>query len=137
MLFSKKHQAVHDHLANTLVVLSRKRIEQNPAFANCGETEQNLEADTTCYFPSALRRFTFFCIWAVIALFLLGIVAESAALLLVPGYTLETEKMPKQIEVILNLLYSILFVGLAVLASKGRLPGARRKKKALEDSSRE
>lgn len=134
MLFSKRHQAIHDCIANTLVVLSMKRIEQNHDFANYGEIEQNLEADISYSYPTALRRFILFIIWAVIALFILGLVAEISALLLVPGYTLETEKMPKQIEVAVNLFYSIIFVGLAVLASKGYLPGARRKVKRLENS---
>jgi uncharacterized RDD family membrane protein YckC len=131
MLFSRKHQAIHDHIAKTLVVLSRKKIELNPEFASYGEIEQNLEEDTSYNYPSALRRFYFFCIWAVVTLFLLGIVAEIAVLLLVPGYTFETEKMPKQIEVILNLFYSVIFIGLAVLASKGYLPGAKKKLKRL------
>ncbi len=137
MLFSRRHQAIHDHLAGTLVLLSQKRIEQNPEFANYGEPEQNLELDITHHYPSGLRRFAFFCIWAVSLLILLAIVAECITLLLVPGYTLESEKMPKLIEFILNLLYSVLFIVIAVLASKGYLPGARRKAKVLENSLRE
>lgn len=128
MLFSKKHQAIHDHLAKTLVVLSRRRIEQNPEFANNGETEQNIEVDITYKYPSTIRRFILFCIWAAIILIALGIVAECTSLILVPGYTLDTEKMPKQIEVIYNLIYAVLFIWSAVLASKGQLPGARRRK---------
>ncbi len=132
MLFSKKHQAIHDHLARTLVVLSRRRIERNPKFENYGETEQNLEADITYNYPSGIRRFIFFCIWAVITLIALGIVAECTALILVPGYTLDTVKTPQQIEVIYNLIYAFLFIWLAVLASKGQLPGARRRKKEIQ-----
>ncbi len=132
MLFSKKHQAIHDHLAKTLVVLSRRRIAQNPEFANYGENEQNLEADIAYNYPSAIRRFILFCVWAVITLIALSIVAECTALMLVPGYTLDTEKMPKQIEVIYNLIYAVLFIWFAVLASKGQLPGARRRKKEMQ-----
>jgi uncharacterized RDD family membrane protein YckC len=140
MLFSKKHQAIHDHLAKTLVVLSRKRIEQNPEFANYGETEQNLESeitegDITYDYPSAIRRFVFFCVWAVITLFALGIVAECTAL--ISGYTFETEKMPKQVEILYNLIYAVLFIWLAVIASKGQLPGARKKQKVVENNLRE
>lgn len=134
MLFSKKHQAIHDHLAKTLVVLSHKKIEHSPEFANYGETEQNLEEDITYYYPSAIRRFTFFCIWAVVACFVFGIVGEMAALLFIHGYTLESKKLPKVIEVISNLVYSVLFVWLAVLSSKGNLPGAKRKIKELQNS---
>jgi hypothetical protein len=43
--------------------------------------------------------------------------------------------MPKQIEVASNVLFSIIFIGLAVLASKGHLPGAKRKMKELENKS--
>ncbi len=134
MLFSKKHQAIHDHLAKTLVVLSRKKIEQNPEFANNGETEQNFEADISYNYPSVLRRFIFFCIWAVIALIIVSIVAECSALLLVPGYTINTEKMPKHFEVAFNLIYSVLFIGFAIIASKGSLPGARKKAKTASES---
>lgn len=137
MLFSKKHQAIHDHLAKTLVVLSRKRIEQNPEFANYGEREQNLEGDITAGditydYPSAIRRFVFFCVWAVITLLALGIVAECTALIFVTGYTFEAEQLPKQVEVIYNLIYAVLFIWLAVSASKGQLPGAKRKKKEIQ-----
>jgi uncharacterized RDD family membrane protein YckC len=132
MLFSKKHQAIHDHVAKTLVVLSHKKIEQNPEFAIYGEKEQDFENDVTFAYPSILRRFVFFCIWIVVASIAFGILFEGAALLILPGYTLDTDKMPKQIEVAANLLYSIMFISLAVFASKGYLPGAKRKKKEIE-----
>ena len=138
MLFSKKHQAIHDHVAKTLVVLSHKKIEQNPEFAKYGETEQEFENDITYTYPSILRRFGFFCIWIVVASIVFGVLIEGAALLMLPGYTLDTEKMPKQIEVAANLLYSIMFISLAVLASKGYLPGAKREKieiKAVQEKS--
>ncbi len=48
------------------------------------------------------------------------------------GYTLDTEKMPKQVEVAANLIYSIMFLTLAIFASKGYLPGAKRKKQQIE-----
>src|SRR6266581_5163697 len=133
MLFSKKHQAIHDHLAKTLVVLYHKKIEQSPEFAKYGEIEQDMENDVAYTYPSVPRRFGFFCIWAVVISIVFGIVVEGAALLLLPGYTFDTEKMPKQIEIASNLLYSIIFIGLAVLASKGYLPGAKRKLKELEN----
>lgn len=129
MLFSKKHQAIHDHVANTVVVLSRKKIERDPDFASYGESEQDLEADTAYHYPSVIRRFSFFCLWAVAAGIFVGMAAEILALLFIPSYTMETEKLPQQIEVIINVIVCILFVALAVLAAKGCLPGARRKEK--------
>ena len=135
MLFSKKHQAIHDHFAKTLVVLSLKKIEQNPEFAQYGEIEQDLENDVAFTYPSVARRFGFFCIWVVVMSIVFGILVEGAAILLLSGYTFETEKMPKQIEVASNVLYSIIFIGLAVLASKGYLPGAKRKIKELDNKS--
>src|SRR6266545_5365440 len=95
MLFSKKHQAIHDYLAKTLVVLSHKKIERSPEFAKHGEIEQDLENDVTYTYPSVPKRFGFFCIWTVVISIVFGIVVEGAALLLLPGYTFETEKMPK------------------------------------------
>ena len=132
MLFSKKHQAIHDHVAKTVVVLSRKKIEQNPEFANYGETEQDFENDIAYSYPSILRRFGFFCVWIVVASIAFGVLIEVAALLLIPGYTLNTQKIPMPIELVANLLYSIIFISLAVFASKGYLPGAKRKKKEIE-----
>jgi hypothetical protein len=129
MLFSKRHQAIHDHLAKTLVVLSPKRIQQNLEFASYGETELTFEVDLVYVYPSAVRRFALFCVWVVIALFVLSILAQFAAQLLIPCYTVDTEKMPKQIEVLLDFSFPVIFIGLAVLASKGRLPGAKRKSK--------
>ncbi len=135
MLFSKKHQAIHDHFAKTLVVLSHKKIEQNPEFAQYGEIEQDLENDVAFTYPSVARRFGFFCIWVVVMSIVFGILVEGAAILLLPGYSFETEKMPNQIEVASNVLYSIIFIGLAVLASKDISPGAKRKIKELDNKS--
>lgn len=36
---SKKHQMLHDYIANTIVVLSKKKISKNPIFANKGILE--------------------------------------------------------------------------------------------------
>lgn len=129
MLFSKKHQAIHDQVAQTLVVLSRKRIEKDPEFAQYGEREQMHEDDSTFAYPSALRRFSFFCLWMIVASILYGFIAETAAQILLPGYTIESESLPKPIEIAVNAIYSILFISIAVLASKGYLPGAKRKQK--------
>ena len=128
MLFSKKHQAIHDYIAKTLVILSDKKIERNPHFAQYGEREQNLGDNYSC--PSALRRFGFFILWLIPVSILYGIIIEGIALLMLPGYTLETEKLPQHIDIIANLIGSIIFIGLAILASKGYLPGAKRRIKA-------
>jgi hypothetical protein len=41
--------------------------------------------------------------------------------------------MPKQVEVLYNLIYAVLFIWLAVMASKGKLPGARKKPKVVDN----
>jgi hypothetical protein len=122
-------------LAKTLVVLSHKKIGRNPEFAQYGEIEQDLENDVAFTYPSVVRRFGFFCIWAVVMSIVFVFLVELAAIMLLPGYSFETEKMPKEIEVASNVLYSIIFIGLAVLASKGYLPGARKKLKTIENKS--
>jgi hypothetical protein len=43
-------------------------------------------------------------------------------------FHLETVKLPVEIEVAIYLIYSAMFIVLAVFASKGYLPGAKRKK---------
>lgn len=137
MLFIKKHQAIHDHLAKTLVVLSPSKIARNPEFSKHGEIEQDFENDATYTYPSVGRRFGFFCLWSVFVGIVVVIIVECAALLLLPGYTFESERMPKALEIALNLLQYIIFICLAVLASKGYLPGAKRKLKVLETQSPE
>lgn len=129
MLFSNKHQAIHDIAAKSLVVLSTKRIAQNPSFANYGESEQNHEKDSAYQYPSSLRRFLFFCLWFVLSSFLFGLTIELIALSFIPGYTLETENLPKHIDIATDVIGSIIFISIAVLASKGYLPGAKRKKR--------
>lgn len=133
MLFSKKHQAIHDYVAKTLVVLSDKRIDRNPDFAEYGEFEQDLEGDYI--YPSALKRFGFFLLWLVPVSIVYGIVVEVAALLMLPGYTIETEELPKGIDIATDLIGSIVFIAFAVLASKGYLPGAKRKLKLIENKT--
>lgn len=126
MLFSKKHQAIHDHVAKTIVILSEARINKNPEFAQSGEKEQIFEEDYV--YPSPLRRFAFFLIWLIPVSIGYGIIVEVAALLMLPGYTLDTKKLPKVIDVVTNIIGLIIFFGLAILASKGSLPGAKRRK---------
>jgi len=133
MLFSKKHQAIHDHLAKTLVVLSSEKIKQNPDFSNYGEREQTFEGDYS--YPSALKRFVFFFLWLIPVSIVYGFIIEGAALLLLPGYTIETEKLPNGIDTATDLIGSLIFIALAILASKGYLPGAKRKPKALENNT--
>jgi uncharacterized RDD family membrane protein YckC len=126
MLFSKKHQAIHDHVAKTIVVLSETRIYKNPEFAEHGEREQNFEGDYI--YPSSIRRFGFFLIWLIPVFIGYGLIIEGIALLILPGYTLETEKLPHEIEYASDIIGSIIFIALAVVAAKGYLPGAKRKK---------
>lgn len=126
MLFSKKHQAIHDHLAKTVVLISRKKLENNPEIAKYGEMEQTLNQDYS--YPSAIRRFIFFFVWYMVTCIVLGIVFEVGAVLTIPGYTLESDKFPEYLDIIINTVSAILFISLAVFASKGFLPGAKRKK---------
>ena len=132
MLFSRKHQAIHDHVASTLVVLSAAKIEKQPGFARHGELEQDLGGEYI--YPSPLRRFMLFLVWLMPASVLLGMTIVCTALFVVPGYTVTTEKLPKAFEIAGNFAGSILFISMAVLASKGYLPGARRKRTVAEDT---
>lgn len=133
MLFSNRHQAIHDHFAKTLVVISFKRLDRNADFAKYGEQEQNLDRDYL--YPSSLRRFVFFLIWLVPVSITYGVIIEAAALLMFPGYTLDTEKLPREIDIATDIIGLIIFIILAVLASKGYLPGAKRKTKMSENKN--
>ena len=133
MLFSKKHQAIHDHLFSTFVLISPKKIEKNPEIVKYGEIEQTLSQDYT--YPSAIRRFLLFIVWYIIICFVIGIVVGIGALIAIPGYTIEDDKLPEAIDIVLNFVLAIVFITVAVLASKGYLPGARRKRFQPETKS--
>jgi uncharacterized RDD family membrane protein YckC len=132
MLFSKKHQAIHDHLAKTLVVLSDEKIKRNPSFSEYGEREQTLEGDYS--YPAAHKMFVFFLLWLIPVCIIYGFIIEGAALLMLPGYTFETEKLPKEMDIAIDLVGSLIFIALAILASKGYLPGAKRKMKTHKNN---
>lgn len=126
MLFSKKHQAIHDYIAGTIVIMSRKRIKAEPDFASQGEQEQYENSGYN--YPSAPRRFFVFILWFIIAIVILSIILELASLAFVPNYTLETETYPEVIEIVSNIVAACLFFTLAFLGAKGFLFGARRVK---------
>lgn len=126
MLFSKKHQAIHDHLANTVVIISQKKLDENPQLIKYGETEQTLNHGYS--YPSARRRFIFFIVWYIFISIFLGMVFEFGAIISIPGYTLESDELPYFLDNILSIVLAIVFISLGVFASKGLLPGARRKK---------
>lgn len=125
MLFSKKHQAIHDHMAGTVVVISENKLLKNPDLARYGEVEQTLSSSYD--YPSGIRRFIFFILWYALLCFALGVVVEVVALTTVDGYA--GDRFPEPIEAGMRILFAVLFITLAVFAAKGYLPGARRKKK--------
>lgn len=133
MLFSRKHQAIHDHLTNTVVLISQKKLEKNPQLFKHGEMEQTFNHDYA--YPSAIRRFILFIVWYFLACIVLGIVVEVAAVAIIPRYTIDDGKLPEVVDNILSILLAIVFIALAVVASKGCLPGARRKRLIIDDKS--
>lgn len=131
MLFSKNQQAIHDHLAKTIVLLSKKKLENNPELAN-SHSESTL--DFSYLQSSPLKRFVIFILWYIFCAIILGIAIEVIALFVIPGYTIETEKMPEYMEITAQLIFAILFFLLALAAAQGYLPGARRKKRDPEST---
>ena len=126
ILFSKKHQAIHDHLAKTFVLISKKKLAKNHQIEKYGEIEQTFHNEYS--YPSAIRRFLVFIVWYLVTVFLLGIAFEVGAIYTVPGYSLESEKLPEFLELILSIFSTVIFIVLAVFAAKGFLLGAKRKK---------
>lgn len=132
MLFTQKHQAIHDRAVGTIVLLSEKKIQKDANFARFGEPENTLDDKFT--YPSSMRRFAIFLFWFIIFYFVTGVAVQVLLLLLLPGYTLDTGKLPKYVEVILTVVYAVGMVLLAVLASRGHLRGAKRRKKTPTNS---
>ena len=126
MLFSKKHQAIHDHLANTVVIISQKKLNKNPQLMKYGETEQTLNYDYI--YPSAIRRFISFIGWYAFVGIVLVTASDMVATRLIPGYPQNSDKLPEIFDNSLSIALAIIFISLAVFASKGLLPGARKKK---------
>ena len=132
MLFGEKYQAIHDHLAKTVVVLSKRKLETSPQFAQYGEMEQVFEDAFT--YPSPLKRFGVFLLWYLLVIFVVGIPIELAATRTIPRYSV-TGRLPEPLQIMHDTFFSVVFFSLAVLAAKGRLPGAKRKKKIPEDET--
>lgn len=116
ILFSAQKQAIHDKIAQTVVVVS-----------GSGETEDSIsDLDSDYIYPSAFRRFTIFIGWYLFSMF-------SSALLLLVLVTIVTgsfDSWPKWADQLSSLIEIILLVGLAMLAGEGYLPGARRRRKS-------
>jgi uncharacterized RDD family membrane protein YckC len=124
MLFSRKHQAIHDHLAGTIVLISRKKLEKNPALAKYGEAEQTLSREYI--YPSSFRRFILFVVWYIFSANIIGTVTEIVATMAISGHA---GRLPDFVDMLLSIVLAVVFIALAVLAAKGYLPGARRKKR--------
>ncbi len=122
ILFSKKHKAIHDYLAHTVVILSPSRLANNPLFAESGITEQEQEKDFL--YPSALRRFVFFVIWWLVASIVLDKIVNGL-LSLVVG-TDRAAQLIKSGDPFMTFILLILMFVAASLSAKGLLPGARR-----------
>lgn len=132
ILFSKKYQAIHDHLADTIVVLSKRRLESSPQFARYGAVEQVSEERFT--YPSPIKRFVFFLVWYVSV----GSVFELLIQRVTPSSLTADPfagRLSQPFWIIHDLLFSLLFFGVALFAAKGYLPGAKRKKKVLDDKT--
>ena len=131
MFFSNKHKAIHDYLAHTVVILSPYRLAVKPSFAEQGMMEQ--EPERGFVYPSALRRFVFFFIWWFVAVIVLDTVADALLSLLV-GKARAAQLM-KLGDPIVTILGLILLVIVASLAAKGLLPGARRKRQTVTETT--
>lgn len=123
MFFTKKHQAIHDHLAHTVVILSPYRLAKTPSFAEKGMTEQ--EPEEGFVYPSVLRRFGFFVIWWFVIFIALYAVAKG--LLSLSVGTVKADQLLKSADPLVTFFGLILLLVVASLAAKGLLPGARRK----------
>jgi hypothetical protein len=131
MFFTKKHQAIHDHLVHTVVILSPYRLARTPSFAGEGMAERELEKGFV--YPSALRRFGFFVIWWFVTFIVVYAVAEGVLSLSVgkkrAHYILDS------VDPLVTFFALILLLTTAFLAAKGLLPGARRKFRLPTDST--
>ena len=124
MFFTRRHQAIHDRVVRTIVILSPQRIAQKPSFAAEGVRE--LEQETSCRYPSVLRRFIFFLIWDCAAAILLSFLIFGVTYLVSPDSISEDWDVPKSVERIELYLDGILLLVFASLGAKGLLPGARK-----------
>ncbi|TAL24623.1 MAG: RDD family protein [Nitrospirae bacterium] len=127
MFFSKRHQAIHDHLAKTLVILSPERIEKDPSFAERGVQEQELESDFI--YPTILRRFLIFIVWYIIAEIALLAILYGLIFLISPESMTDDGDLPKSINRAITFVDIILLIIVASLAAKGFLPGAKKVRK--------
>lgn len=130
MLFSNKRQAVHDYVAKTIVVLSKRKQAAHPEFAE--EQEEEAQIERQYKYPSGIRRFVFFVIWYVVAFLVIGVLLDilfSFFILidLIPYEDLESDVFSVIIVIFFWALEIFLFFAIAYWAAKGYLPGAMRK----------
>jgi uncharacterized RDD family membrane protein YckC len=116
-MFNDKHQTIHDKVAGTVVYYIGR--EKNEA--------EHIKPETDKYkikyeFPSAGRRFLFFFIWFIPSYFILSLIL--GLILIGAGVNIEAETSEKYF----NLVGIVLFIVVVILAVKGLLPGAMRKK---------
>jgi uncharacterized RDD family membrane protein YckC len=116
-MFNDKHQTIHDKVAGTVVYYLGK--EKNEAEHIKPETDKGkIEFE----YPSAGRRFLFFFIWYIPSQFILNFIL--VIILMIAGVNIEVETSEKYF----NIVSFVLFFGVIILAVKGLLPGAMRKK---------
>ena len=130
MFFSKRHQAIHDHLAKTLVILSPERIAKCPSFADKGVQEQEPKRDFI--YPTKLRRFLMFIVWYGVAEVALIALFYGLVFLISPDSLTADGALPKSVDRFITFVDIFLLIYLASLAAKGYLPGARKVRKAIE-----
>ncbi|HUK55827.1 MAG TPA: RDD family protein [Nitrospiria bacterium] len=132
MYFSHRHQAIHDHLAGTVVVFT-DALAQYRATSGSLELPER-EEDVQFIYPSIFRRFMVFLGWYVVA-FALFIIVLSLTLLIFDPACLRVhskgDALCAAIGIAGEFLLLILFLQIAYMGAKGRLPGAKRHREDL------
>ena len=124
ILFSDKKKAIHDNIANTIVILNP---DLNKKDANLVDGNETSEYDTINYiYPSGLRRFIFFLIWYIFSLFIFGLILNLILALFFHLDFADENNLPKPLKLVYTILSISVLIFTLSLALKGLLPGARR-----------
>lgn len=132
MLFSRRQQAIHDHLAGTVVVFTHA-IARHRSTSTLPEQPMEQE-DPQFLYPSGVRRFVVFLVWVGVALvpinylgdWIIGSIEPACLEDHIPS---EASTVCEAILVPMSLVFVWFLVQLAYWGATGRLPGAKRKRK--------
>lgn len=124
-VFNDKHQTLHDKIAGTFVYYVKEKTELDDNYSELENSKPEY------IYPSAGQRFLIFLAWFftfwIMFWIILYIIID--AIFMFSDFDYDS----KPFDLFLSIIFFLSFIGFAVLAAKGQLPGAFRRKNELNE----